>query len=106
MGMMDQLLLIRVNYKRTVILINIQNNFLSSYKNIILTFGLIKAGFLSSYINIILIFGLIRPAFLSSYIHMILIFGLNMTTFNYFFVLVYIKWCIMNIIHITISLQK
>ena len=49
MDMMDWLLFIKVNYKKLVILITIQNNFSSSCKNIIFIFSLVRTTFLSGY---------------------------------------------------------
>ena len=85
MDMMNYLLVFRVNYEKTVILITIQSSFLSNCKNIALYFALIKTGFLSGYENIVLIFGLIKTAFLSSFKNVVLIF-------------LYIKWVIVKII--------
>ena len=60
MDVMDQLLIIRVNYKSPFILITIQNSF---FVKLILIFSLVKTAFLSSYKTIILIFSLVRTAF-------------------------------------------
>ena len=81
MDVIDLLLVIRVNYIKTVILTTIQKSFLSSYKNIILIFSLVRTAFLSSYKNIVLFFSLVRTAFLPSYKNVALIFSLVRTAF-------------------------
>ena len=95
-----------MNQVLVIILKTIQNSFLSSYKNIVLSFSLIRIDFLSSYNNITLILSIIRTAFLPVYKKIVLAFSLRKTVFFCVFVLVYIKWLIVNIVQKTIGLQK
>ena len=69
---------------------NYSEFFLSSFKNIILIFSLVRTGFLATYKNIILIFPLVRKASLSSYKNIFLILSLIRAAFSYFFVSAYI----------------
>ena len=50
MDVLDQLLVIRVNYKKTVILITIRKSFF--VKHIVLIFSLISTAFLSGILNL------------------------------------------------------
>ena len=80
MDMMGEIVVIRVDYEKTVMLA-----FLSSFKNIMLIFSLFRSAFLSSYNSVILIFAVVKTALL-------------------FFVLVYIKWLKLNIAQATVRL--
>ena len=53
MNMMDELLPIRINYEKTVILIAIQNSYFSSRISVTLFLSLVRIDYFSNYKNII-----------------------------------------------------